>query len=377
MGITYAHALGEQRVVFVTTQPTSATVKPASNDAVKVLKCDLGFERARDKRDDNKSTRSVLEQITGKEQITWLVEKYLIPSGTAGTPPDDHLLWKAVMGGYTNTPSTSDVYSLTNTQSLDMVSIFQNFPGVLGEGASRCITDEMSLSITGGDRPKVKFSGFAMNHAHAGTSTLASAMGGTAEMEVQAADAWQFEVGSLISVGSNDNMMVIVDSLRPTFTLDDSITASISDPVVPYVPTESTSGDVLPSIIGDFIIDSTTIPITKFDLTVKNNDKPVDDEAFSIGVTDAIPDDRDVTGSLGIRARKDLITYLTARKSFVTQDLQIVVGGTSGKKIQIDIDYAEMKFSPITAPQSGEVMIELPFVAIGSSGEDEAVITFF
>ena len=118
---TNPHGLGRNQRFFAKEEVTYGVyLKPAATDAIKVLSTAMEFGQARDPRTDTRQTRSVLEQITGKKTVPWSVEKHLIPSGTAGTPPDDHeMLLNAIGGavGYTNTPATSDAYRLDAGQA--------------------------------------------------------------------------------------------------------------------------------------------------------------------------------------------------------------------------------------------------------------------
>src|SRR3990167_3839709 len=103
MAIALDYALARQRRFFVSAETTIGTfVKPAATDAVKVLKANIGFQPTRKDRADSRQSRSTLARITGKTTVPFSIEKYLIPSGTAGTPPDDHLLLYAAIGAYTN-----------------------------------------------------------------------------------------------------------------------------------------------------------------------------------------------------------------------------------------------------------------------------------
>lgn len=373
MGLTQAHALGERGIVFASTQTSLAdfTAKPTTGDAFKILKMEISHEPARKPRMDNKQTRSLLEQITGKTTASWSLDKYLLPSGTGGTPPDDDLLWTAVMGA-----GAAGVYTLTNSQTVDILRLDRELSGVMGQVAFGSIVDEMTLTVTGGDDAKLKFGGPCVARVHTGTSTLNGDVT-TAEIIVQSADAQNFDVGSLISVGSTDNLMIIgADRATATFTVDTTVTELDGSVVKPYVPTETTAGVPLTSLSGFLKLDGTNMPITGFDVTVKNNHKPIMDEAFQDLMSDVIVQDRMVTGNFTVRARKDLIVEIGNRAAFATRDISVRIGQTAGSILTIDFDYAEIGFAPEEVPEVGEAMIKLPFTALGSSGEDEATFTF-
>lgn len=160
MGLSVAHALGRNRKFFVTTESSAGTfAKPAAGDAAKILKAQFSPEYSMINRMDSRATRSLLERMQGKAKVGWSVEAEVVPSGTAGTPPDLHLLYKAALPGYTNTPGTSDEYKSSDSQTFPTVSMTQHFNDVLMETIWGAWVDSMTLSIKGGETAKVKFEG--------------------------------------------------------------------------------------------------------------------------------------------------------------------------------------------------------------------------
>jgi hypothetical protein len=86
----------------------------------------------------------------------------LAGSGVAGTPPDAHLLWRALFGKYTNTPGTSDVYECD-----DVTKFIDQWHYVKGSPLTGTVSQEAALSCAvsqgviefGGDFATVEFSG--------------------------------------------------------------------------------------------------------------------------------------------------------------------------------------------------------------------------
>lgn len=380
MGLNENHALGRERKFFAVAEVTAGTfVAPASTDAAKMMKVDMSFEPTRSPRGDSRQTRSLMERITGKSKISWSAEGYLIPSGTAGTAPDAHLLFKAVMGSYANTPATSDVYTLANSQDVDTVSLVRH-AGVVMEALRGAWVDTMTITASGGDPPKVKFEGGAMGHIHTGPAVLEDAISSSTTMVLTSATQYNVWDGSVISIGGDDNSdagyEVTVDTARPSFTLGTSLSASDAAEVLPYTPSETTSGNPIAGVYGSLTVDGTAFPITQFEVVVKNAIKPLEDEAFKELPDDVIPGYREVTGSISVRARKSQIIELGHRKAFPAQDIAVTLGQTAGKRCKIDINTAEFDFAPLEIPEADEAVISLPFTALGSSGEDEISVTF-
>ena len=153
-------------------------------------------------------------------------------------------------------------------------------------------------------------------------------------------------------------------------------TEANADPVVPFVPSETTAGNPITGIAGSLTIDAVTVPITAFDITISNNLKPLADEAQQQYPTDVIPGFRDVTGNVSFRARKDFIIELGKRKAFAARDIQVILGSAAGKKCTINVDFAEFIFAALEVPEADEAIVKLPFVAVGSAGEDEVGVVF-
>lgn len=381
MGVNLTHALGRKQKVFAKEESAAGTfVKPAATDALKAIKVSMPFSQERKDRMDSRTTRSVLERISGKKSATWSIEKYIIPSGTAGTPPDDHVLWKAGVGGdtgYTNTGSTSDEYALASSQTLETLSIVRHLNDIVMESVKGAVVEEIKVVANGGDEPKVNFSGFAMGHVHTGYTTLDGDMVSSDQMTVD--DHANIEIDSVVKIDSDDNSgagyKVTAGTTSP-YTLETTLSASDGVAVTPFTPSETTAGSPINGITGSTVIDTVTFPILAFELTLKNNIKAVEDEAQQAIANDFIPGFREVTGKISVRARRDFIIELGKRKSFSTRDVRVTLGAGSGTRLQIDVDYAEFEFEDFEVPESEEAIISLPFKALGSSGDDEVKFTF-
>jgi len=377
MGVSQNHAIGRNRKFFVETEPTAGTfVKATSAGAAKVLDSNMDLQIESKVREDSRATRSAMEHIEGKGTVAWTCEQYLLPSGAAGTPTDSHELFYAALGTYANVPSTSDTYSPSDSQTLRTVSLTHQFNDAVMESVWGAWVNAMTLSASGGDDPKVSFEGGAMGMAQTGTSTLNGAMSASTTMTVQTADGYNFEDNSVVQIGSTGDVEVTVDTSRPAFTVDTSTTEDDASTVIPYVPAETTAGSPTNGITGSLSLDATEYPVTAFDVTVSNNVKPLDDEAFQQFPDDIIPGWRQVTGTITIRARKDHIIELGKRKAFALRDIAVVLGSGAGTTVTVNLNQVRFGFAAATFPSADEGSISLPFIAYGSSGADEIDIVF-
>lgn len=107
MGTLTDHALGRNLRFFVVKEDSSdpggkygeALQKALTgSNAAKVLSTSMEFTVSRTDRTDSRSTRSVLERITGKQEISWSCESYLMPRGGTDKPNIDPLI-EATIGG--------------------------------------------------------------------------------------------------------------------------------------------------------------------------------------------------------------------------------------------------------------------------------------
>jgi len=375
MGSTQDHALGRNRNFFCKAETTYGTfVKPAAaDDAAKVLNCSFDFKQERKNRMDSRAVRAHYERITGRKEVSWSVDSYLIPSGSGSTDPDLAPLFKAAMGA-----SSSQVFSLTSGQALDSLSLVQEMNSVVMEAVSGAYVDTMTISMSGGDDPKVSFSGGASTHIHTSTTTADGAGSSTTALVVDDADA--IEVGSVIKVGSSADNIKVTAKNGTAITLESASSWSDGDAVVPFTPASPvTAGSPSPGITGSVTLAGNSgLEIVSFELSLVNNIKAISDEAFASTVTDFIPGFRDVTGSLSVRCAKDQALEIGKRKGFSTRDLQIVSGSGTGNVCTIDLDQVEFEFSALNVPESEEVIIDLPFRALAqdAASNDELTITF-
>ena len=405
MGVSQIHALGRNRKFFVNEETTyidseniaTQGIKPIGTDAATVLNASFTPAQERKVRDDARSSRSALEQITGKKSASWTVESYILPSGSQGVAPNLGPLFKGVMGTETVSGGSRVTYSLNANQDLGSFTLSQFFNDTFMEALTGCYVNSMTISVAGGEEPKVTFDGESSglyiptssspNAAQATAGETFATVDGTgtsATFNVHTGEGKNFKPGSVIQVGTDRNLIVRSVS-GDAITVDGSFGFTDDDDVKPCAPDSTdtppfqTAGSPIAGILGSLVLDgaSDPLPITSFEVTVANNNKAISDEAFVAGTSDYVPGFRDVTGSLSIRCRRDLAIEIGKRLDFGTQSIVVTCGDTAGKKLIIEIDDAEFEVAAVETPQSDEVVIPMSFRALATSdGEDEIVIKF-
>lgn len=271
------------------------------------------------------------------------------------------------------------VYSLSDTQGvLGSVALIRNVDELVMDAVSGCWVEEVKITLSGGDEPKLAFSGGGATHIHTSATVLDGALSGEKDPIID--DEYAVEVGSVIKIGSDDNSGAghdVTAKVGTQLTITDNATADNDAEITPFTPTATTGGSPLAGISGALTIDTVAFPITQIEVTLKNNIKPINDEYGSAVVTDVIEGKRNVSGSINCRARRDQVIELGNRKGFATRAIVVTAGSVAGALVSLSIPYAEIEFSPFEVPESDECTFSLPFRGLGSTGADSISLTLY
>jgi hypothetical protein len=383
MGLVQAHALGRQQRVFIVDEGTpNALAKATAASALRVKSSSLKEVTPRENRADARDTRSRTERITRAKEVEWALSAYML----TGMDPGDvtsrlHPLLRAVFGGYTNTPGTSDLYTLSSTQVPRSLSITrQPLEGRVQEIGIGCVVNQATFSLSQGDEPMAEFSGPGLRYAQAMGQTTTSTVGAGTTKTLSTVEGLTVDsvVAFADSNGANERnnggagyRITAINGL--VITLEALDTSASGNIVYPYTPTPTDVGSPISGIIGALTLDSVACPIKSFSLTIANNNAVIT-EALEANASDHVFGDRDVTGTLTVRARADLIRHFALRRGFTARDLDIVCGAAGNRwtfalpTIEIDAT-AEMNL-PV-GNEEGD--FELPFTSLGS-GENEITL---
>ena len=467
MGANTDHALGRNLKFFSKVETTAGagygtggqeTLDAA--DAAKVLSTGMEFTVARADRMDARTSRSVLERITGKQEVSWNCESYLLPGGTSVAPDISPLLHAAFGAGpHTDGAGTATInavtkanpavcttaadhgyktgdkiyigsvsgmtqiqnlvftvtyvsattfqltginssaygtfsstatatlltYRPTDTNSLPTIRMAREANQVLREDLFGCWVEEVGISASGGEEPKITFSGGAFNYALTGTGTTEGTGSGATSLVTEAGQGVNFMVGSSITFDDTSGTPVPQNRIVTAKDTDTLTVASSSwadaKPITPTTYDETTTGNPINGISGSLVLNGETLPITSFDMTLTNGNKALNDEAFEKGATDFIAGYRSVSGTVSVRARKDFIksfaqryvaTTATADPTFTSVVLTVTLGSTSGKKCVLTLNNCELDFAAIDIPEAEEAVLNIPYTALGSSAADES-----
>lgn len=376
-------AYGREELVFVKQESSYGTLAyPAGTDAIRVLKCDLSGAQERADIPEKGLTRSQITRVTRRKSASWSIEKYVRPSGTAGTAPDDTDLWEALFGTKTVSAGTSVAYSLLREPTANNALSIHRLYGPHSEAVCGAVASKLSLKWGGSDEPKITFSGDAKDHLLSGSDTLSASV--SASDKIIVTDARQFAVGMRVKVGTEDNTGAgfTIESINYTtneLDLAASVTSQASGAaVIPMPLTPVYTGSVIPVIVGTVKIGTTTIYVTGGSFDVDQKLKLRNDEfgsATARGVRH--PERREVTCSFDLYFESGAAKWLNDAKRFTAQDVEVVLGDTAGSKLQIDAAQVEFEIPKVSVPESDEATISLGGKCLGTSSyEDEITMTF-
>lgn len=395
MGQSVDHAVGRSRRVFAKSETTFGTfVKPVATDAIKTIGA-VKMEPSQERkfRGDNRNSRGRgTEMIDGKiPPVPWSLETYLLPSGSAGVAPDVGELLKRALGTETVTGGTKVDYTLSGIQALGSLSIEQwlhdgaaSPQGVLMEAIFGAWVEQLTIKISGTEEPRLLFEGAAAKYAGTAFGTTTGTVTAPATtFTLAAADAGALQVGSVIKIGTDDNAgagyeVTAVDSAGTgiTYTPALGVTQTGATPIRPFAPSETTAGSPLGVTLGSLTVDAVALPVIAFELVSKNNNKAMDEEVGQTNATDYIPGEREVSGSITYKGRRDNLIYWMQRWRTATRDLLVTVGNTAGKRLKVNVDFAKFNFDALEIPEKEEVVVALPFDALESAGNDEFNLSF-
>ena len=373
---------------------------------MRVLSSSMEYAQERvDRADARGDTRSLSDRITRRVTCTYSVESYLLPSGTPGTVPDIDLLLKSVMGaGTTGTvtvgstgPVTGCKYSLTATQAMDSFCLTRETSGVVQQRMRGCYGGEFTITGSGSDEPKISFGGTGISMTNVGrTLTTNAATDTTVPLtpstgrqlgDPSATYPIQVDIGALTNL--TVNTVDVANPLLPSAELSASATWTSGAIIKPYSPALDDSGVPINGVSGSVTIGGlpasyASMPITAFDVTVNNNTKALNDEAFTNLMTDFIPGFRSVTGNVTVRANQEQILELNKRREFDTRSVEMTLGTTSpaGSYAVIYMKACEFGFGALEIPEAEEATFTLPFTALAHvdgavTTENEIVLGFF
>jgi len=343
----------------------------------------MTFAQERLQRDDSTGLRSVQNnKFSGRKSAEWRVNKYIIPSGVAGTEPDDGELWQALMGDVTIASATV-TYSLDD-DDLQTLTMYL-FGGHFEQGLVGCGVQSATISLSGTDFSTVEFTGVAKDHIWAGVGELTTnIVSGAVAMVVKNRDL--ISTGAIVRIGSNTNSVtgfrVTAKTANSTITFTPACNTNQATgaSVEPHNFTQTTAGTGLHGIAGSITLAGAAVTITGATVNIENGIEVRNDEYGSSSPTEIVYTGRRVvSGTLELFMPKSVFKYYGQMARFVETAVVLTAGDTAGLKMLITMTQTEFEIPAISVPEGseGEVSMTVAFQALAtSSGQNEITIAF-
>lgn len=250
------------------------------------------------------------------------------------------------------------------------------------EDVTGCHINELGFSGSGSEPPRMTFGGKGRRHIFTGTGAIEGTFTTVDTVTLESGQGAGFEVDSLFVIGTDDNSgagyqatAVSGDNLTDS---GESITAADATAVRPFYLAPTTGGSPIAGTVGSCTIDGTTFPIVSYDVAVTNNFLAIEDEAFSERMTDAVPQYREITGTVTIRARADIIAEMGRRKLLGNRAILITMGSAAGRRLVLSLPQVRFPPSGMNSPLEGLADIPLAFRALDSAeGAADALLLQF
>jgi len=312
---------------------------------------------------------------------TFTVPMYLRPSGTPGDLPAGPVLYQSLMGKVAVNAGTDVEFSQSIEKPSFTLWVKKSHTVFFGVGAC---ADTGALNITNKGGSLITFSGGFMRMGWAGEDMLAAdAVVGSDTIEVE--DASKFTADALIQIGSNDNngdghKIASVDYVNNTLTLVDPMPETITiDVVKGYLP------ESLQTIVGSPLenrktvldLDGSPFKIKSLDLSIGSPVVYQVDEITEAGYPeDYVEDTRNITGTISMLFRSDDLGLFRKGYNNVTNQVVVTIGDTPGSQFEITLPKSQLDV-PAVASSKPTLDLSMGLTALGTSGEDSAILRFF
>lgn len=381
------YAVQREERAFVTEESTYGVIPaaPAAGEALRFLQITVSPTEDRPFRRDKRATRSFLETIQMRKNVSWSMNGYLLPSGAAGTAPDgwDSIL-EAAFGLETINASTSVVYTLVKefSKSFTITRAYGNAAAyaVAAEAVRGCVPQTVTFNLSGADAAMIEVSGFGADVLRAMRAEIVADSGTV--VEVVAGKAKGFDAGMYIDVDTiADNLITAVSEADDELTMAAHTAQLAGEFVVPSACVKSqtftSTAKPIGGILGSCSLDSSSFSIISAQIVLNNNPNQHNDKYGFNRTSGHSLGNREVTGSITFRVDDTNIIDLIRSKNNTLRDLQLVAGTVAGSIATFDLNTVLFDLTPIPAGEEGDLIVTLPFRALGSSaGENELTLTF-
>lgn len=368
---------------------------PQATDGIEHTSCKIDFNIPRDDA-AHRSGRSKVTRLSGKKDVKFSFETYIIPTEPTGNNPnlpDSHPMLLSVFGACAEGDTSKKVYTLarTSTTSFRLLEEGTHFSRL----AVGCVCDTVTFTLPGDGKAMVKFEGFGQDAFFCGESTLS--IGATANtLTLQTGHGSRFEVGGYVDVIDKDDGDTVKAQSREitgingdVLTVDGAvITADTSDIVIGSTPnafTAEPSENALLGLKGSFETDNfgtIDADLLSAEISVKNNYSPRANTYGTSKITGFLADKRrEVSVKLEILLTKDNVDFYTTNKVFTADGLTITlepqdipapaVSDGDARTFTFSMPRVEFNVSALEQPSDGPIKLTLEGTCLSTDTETQ------
>lgn len=361
---------------------------PTGTDAIEHTTASVDFTIPRDA-SATRSGRSVVTRLSGKRQVKFSLESYIIPGTPDGsqhpTLPDSHLLMLSAFGICNQTNPAVIEYQLGHAST--------NSIRVLEEGthmsrlAYGCVIDTLTFTLPGDGKAMMKAEGFGQDVKVAGQTLIAATATATNVLTLTTGEGARFEVGAYVDVIDATDGSTRIAAARQISAADTSsitvggaaITAAIGSIVIGAAPDFSadSSADALLGLQGTFttaLMGTVDCQLMSAEISIKNNYTQKDFLYGTSEICGFIADKRrDVSIKLEVLLTKDNFEFYMNNKQFLADNLSITlapqdipapINSATGRTWTFSFPRVEFNVPAIEMPADGYMKLTLDGVAM-------------
>lgn len=377
------YALGREEKAFVVPETTygAAASAPAGGNAIRFKTLSLSEKEDRVQREDKRTTRSYLATIVRRLSVDWSISGYLLPSGAAGTAPDgwDDIL-ESAFGTETVNGGTSVVYTLAKefekTLTLHRGVGATSTTSIFSEMARGCVVNKLTINLSGADEAMVTASGFASDVLRAGTSLVVTD-DGTA-VAVTAGEGSSFDAGAYIDIDAAADVLISsisTDTLTTVAHTAQTAGDVISPSACNKAQTFTSTAIPISGILGSASWGGSTLEIISAVIDLDNGAKAHNDKYGANKTTSFHQGNRKVSGSITIRLHENNFNTISKLKGITSIAVSLVAGTTAGSIATFAMPVVIPDYTAIPSTPVDDIIVTIPFIAYGSSGDDELSLT--
>lgn len=341
---------------------------------------------------------SVIKQKTKTEfkiPTFFNIDTTLGSAGTGEIDPAMRVLWKSLMGKEYTSPNLK--YDTSVDPSITF-TLFENLD-VMGKQVPGCFIEAGKASFPGDGQAQIEWSGMGKTvyEVGLGKSTVANAAN---TVTVQTGEGKNFPKGGYVMIikanGTTRSTDTPTGSARrivsvsgDVVTVDGAVLTDADGSSTPiylcyYEPSEPHTAINNPQtgLVGAITVTGVTQTcVRKLDLSMTNNHEPEDFCFGKDGLGDKIftPGGRFTAEvSCEINLDKNLVGFLNDLRSFGGVAIQLILGDTTSRYMQIDLAKVVFNVPAISVPDTGTIPVAMTGTAYESANNaaDEVVVQF-